>query len=186
MDAITLLTNDHSKVRQMLGQLATKTPNGGDKSDLVSRIEMEVKIHSKLEEEIFYPAFKNAVSSDDDKDMYFEAVEEHHVVDKVLPELKGLDSESDEFHAKATVVKELIEHHAEEEEKEMFIKARSLMGAEKLQELGRMMETRREELLEEWNSPVTGVLKKAQSMVEKVLPTSAKHAKVEANRERVR
>jgi hypothetical protein len=68
----------------------------------------------------------------------------------------------------------------------MFIKARSLMGAEKLQELGRLMETRKEELMEEWTNPVTGLLKKAQSMVEKVMPTSAKHAKVEANRERVR
>jgi hemerythrin-like domain-containing protein len=183
MDAISMLSNDHSKFRQMLGQLATKGFGNTDKKELIARIEREVKVHAKLEEEIFYPAFKDSVVNEEDRKLFFEAVEEHHVVDKILPELKGMDTDSDEFIAKATVVKELIEHHAEEEEKEMFQRARSLMGMEKLNELGRRMSERRTELEASWDNPVTKVLNKAQSVVEKVLPTGAKHAKIESNRE---
>ena len=186
MDAITMLRDDHSKMRQMFGQLTTKGPEGADKSDLISRLEQLIKIHSKLEEEIFYPAFKDAAKSDEDRDLFFESVEEHHVVDKIFPELKGKDHDGEQFHAKATVVKELVEHHAEEEEKEMFPRASAIIGAEKLNELGSRMAERRAEMEAEWNNPVTGAIKKAQSVVEKVLPTSAKHAKIESERERAR
>ena len=76
--------------------------------------------------EIFYPAYKAAVSKREDTKLYHEALEEHHVVDTVIAEIKSCDSGSEEFSAKAKVLKDLVEHHAEEEEKQMFPRARSL------------------------------------------------------------
>jgi hypothetical protein len=78
--------------------------------------------------------------------MFFEAAEEHHVVEMVLPELEASDPASDEFTAKAKVLKELIEHHAGEEEKEMFKRAKVLMDEDELEELGMRLEERKMEL----------------------------------------
>jgi hypothetical protein len=104
-------------------------------------IEQELTIHTKIEEDIFYPAFREAAEKQDDRKLYYEALEEHHVVDTVLPEIKKSNPASDEFAAKAKVLKDLVEHHAEEEESEMFPRARKLMEREELIELGaRLME----------------------------------------------
>lgn len=78
--------------------------------------------------------------------MFYEATEEHHVVDLVLPELKKTDPSSPVFGAKATVLKELIEHHADEEEKEMFPRARKLLSKDELVDLGARMEKRKKAL----------------------------------------
>lgn len=83
-----------------------------------------MKVHTQIEEEIFYPAFQQSAQGEEEEQLYYEALEEHHVVDMVLPELKGTDEASEEFAAKAKVLKDLIEHHAKEEENEMFPKAR--------------------------------------------------------------
>jgi hemerythrin-like domain-containing protein len=64
----------------------------------------------------------------------------------VLPEIKGTDPSSEVFGAKAKVLKELIEHHAEEEEKEMFKRARRVMDAAQLRELGARMALRKKQL----------------------------------------
>ncbi|MNG29754.1 hypothetical protein D3C84_1152410 [compost metagenome] len=74
--------------------------------------------------------------------MYYEAKEEHRTVDSlVMPDLKMTDPASVEFSGRAKVVKELLEHHIEEEEKEMFPEARKLLGKAQLEELGKQMET---------------------------------------------
>ena len=83
----------------------------------------------------------------DDRELYQEALEEHHVVDLVLPELKASNPAGEIFGAKAKVLKELIEHHADEEEKEMFPKARKVLGAARLRDLGGRMETRKRTLM---------------------------------------
>ena len=145
-DAIALLKKDHEKVRGLLSQLERSAQRGGDRAmKLVTQIESEVKIHSQIEEEIFYPAFRDAARKKDDKQLFFEAKEEHHVVDLVMPEIEDPGS-TEEFAAKAKVLKELIEHHADEEEKEMFPKARKLMAREELRELGQRLEQRKSEL----------------------------------------
>jgi hemerythrin-like domain-containing protein len=105
-----------------------------------------VKIHSQIEEEIFYPAFRDAAQKRDDRELYYEAKEEHHVVDLVMPEVRDTESDAAEFAAKTKVLKELIEHHAGEEEKEMFPKARKLFDRAELRELGDRLRTRKKEL----------------------------------------
>ena len=146
-DAIALLKADHDKVRGLLSQLEKSTERSADRrQSLLSRIEMEIKAHTTIEEEIFYPAYRDAVRSKDDRELYQEALEEHHVVDLVLPEIKGTNPASEVFGAKAKVLKELIEHHAEEEEKEMFKRARRVMDTAQLRELGQRMAQRKKQL----------------------------------------
>lgn len=146
-DAVSLLKADHEKVSLLFEQLEKTTERGAAKRQkLVAQIEAEIKAHMAVEEEIFYPAFRDAVTKKDDKEMYFEAKEEHHVADTVLSELKGLDPTDETYAAKAKVLKELIEHHVEEEEGEMFPKARRAMGAARLRELGEEMGERKRDL----------------------------------------
>lgn len=146
IDAIALLKKDHEKVRDLLSKLEKSADRGGDRAmQLYTQVEAEVKVHSQVEEEIFYPAFRDAAKKKDDTKMFFEATEEHHVVDLVMPELRDTDSK-EEFAAKAKVLKELIEHHADEEEKEMFPRARKLFDRDELRELGERIEQRKSEL----------------------------------------
>ena len=146
-DGIALLKEDHKKVKGLLGDLEKSSMRGGARADkLVAQIDKELTIHSQIEEEIFYPAFRDAVTTKDDKKMYFEAKEEHHVVKLVLPEVKEGGMPNEEFAAKCKVLKELVEHHADEEEKEMFPEARKALSRAELQELGDRMAARKKEL----------------------------------------
>ncbi len=149
MDAITLLKQDHAKVRGLLAELADTT-NRAEKTrtELLGKIATEIKVHATIEEEIFYPAFKAAGEKADDGKMFFEALEEHRAAgDLVLPDLLGTDVHSDQFGGRAKVLKELIEHHAEEEEKDMFPRARELMDKAQLLALGERMAQRKAELM---------------------------------------
>jgi hemerythrin superfamily protein len=140
MNAIDLLKADHEKVKAILSQLSESTDRALKKrGELLGKLEMEITIHTRLEEEILYPAFKEAGSKEEDI-MYYEAKEEHRTVDSlVLPDLKETDPGTPEFAGRVKVVKELLEHHIEEEE-EMFPKAQKLLGKAKLEELGAQME----------------------------------------------
>ncbi|WP_250622928.1 hemerythrin domain-containing protein [Pinirhizobacter soli] len=110
-----------------------------------------MKAHTTIEEEIFYPAFKEAGKKEEAK-MYFEALEEHRAAeDLVLPDLLSADEGSEVFSGRAKVLKELIEHHADEEEKEMFKDAKTLMSKQQLNELGAKMEQRKQKILRELN-----------------------------------
>jgi len=151
MNAIQLLKEDHKKVRALLAELESTTPRGVKKrSQLLERIAKELRVHTKIEEEIFYPAFKAAGEKSDDDKMYFEALEEHRAAgDLVLPDLEKTDPGSDRFSGRAKVLKELVEHHAGEEEKEMFPRARKLLSAAELNALGAQMAARKKELMAE-------------------------------------
>lgn len=149
MDAISLLKDDHQKVRKLLKEL-DDTTNRAEKTrpELLASIAMELRVHSAIEEEIFYPAFKAAGDKADDGKMYFEALEEHRAAGElVLPDLLETDVTSDQFSGRAKVLRELIEHHAGEEEKEMFPRARELLSKEDLVALGDQMLQRKTELL---------------------------------------
>ena len=150
MDAISLLKDDHKKVKALLTEL-TDTTNRAQKgrAELLAKIATEIEVHTAIEEEIFYPAFKQAGKKGDDNEMFFEAKEEHRAAgDLVLPDLLQTDVTSDQFGGRAKVLKELIEHHADEEEQDMFPRARELLGKEMLVELGERMQARRQELMQ--------------------------------------
>src|ERR1051325_4418874 len=135
-DAVAILKEDHIRVRKLLDQLAKTSEKAASKrTQLLASIEEGLETHTRIEEDVFYPAFRDAAERSEDRKLYYEAVEEHHVVDLVLPELKGTGTESEQFAAKAKVLKDVVEHHAEEEETEMFPRARTLMGREELERL---------------------------------------------------
>ncbi|SDT61544.1 hemerythrin domain-containing protein [Pseudomonas prosekii] len=141
MNAIDLLKGDHERVKAILTQLSDSTERAVKKRvELINKLEMEITIHTRLEEEVLYPAYKKAGGKEEEV-MYYEAKEEHRTVDSlVLPDLKVTDPSTPEFAGRVKVVKELLEHHIEEEETEMFPQAKKLLGKAALEELGQQME----------------------------------------------
>ena len=148
VDAIALLKTDHKKVRGLLETL-DKTDAPARRTKLLAQIEVEVKAHTKVEEEIFYPAFKRKAEESEELEMFFEAKEEHGLVDIILPKAKASDPAGEEFGARAKVLKDLIVHHAKEEEKEMFKAAKKLFDRDELKALGAQMQTRKRQILRE-------------------------------------
>ena len=106
-------------------------------------------VHAQIEEEIFYPAFHEAAQKGTDEKLFFEAAEEHGLVHRAIPELEGTDPGSELFSARAKVLKDLIEHHAEEEENELFPRCQKLFDAAELRELGQQLQERKDQLLNE-------------------------------------
>jgi hemerythrin superfamily protein len=154
MDAITLLKNDHDAVEKLLEELAQSTPRGVKKrTELLEKIRVELKAHTTIEDEIFYPAFKARGDQSDDDKMYFEALEEHRAAgDLVLPDLLATPVGNEKFSGRAKVLKELVTHHADEEEKEMFPRAKKLLDKATLASLGEKMAMRKSELVKQLKS----------------------------------
>jgi hemerythrin superfamily protein len=138
MDAITLLKEDHKRVKGLfarfdkLGDRAHK-----QKRDVVDKIIEELSVHAAIEEQLFYPAARECAPETEDH--ILESLEEHHIVKWVLSELEGMDPDDERFDAKVTVLKENVEHHVEEEEQDWFPDVRKAMGRSVLQELGAAM-----------------------------------------------
>jgi hemerythrin-like domain-containing protein len=149
-NAIELLKADHKTVRELLEKLADTTERATKtRPELLKRIGMEIRVHTSLEEEIFYPALREAGGTEEGR-MFFEALEEHRAAGElVLPDLEETAPDSEQFSGRAKVLKELIEHHADEEEQEMFPRARKVLDADQLKELGERMEARKQALQQE-------------------------------------
>jgi hemerythrin-like domain-containing protein len=180
-NAITMLKSDHATVKRLLRELNETGDRATKQREmLVNQIEREVKMHAQIEEEVFYPAFLAATKGTETADLFYEAAEEHHIVDMVLPALKAANPKSNEFKAKASVLKELIEHHIKEEEQQMFAAARQLFDEEQLRELGDLMQTRKDSAEAMWNNPLLRPVKKLQSAAHKLMPTKVKTAKATA------
>jgi len=153
MDAIALLKADHDKVKKLLNELETTTERGvKTRSELFATIKGELTVHEIIEEEIFYPELKAHPKA---RDIVLEGFEEHHVVDVLMGELEQLDVTDESWGAKAIVMKENIEHHIEEEEGEMFAKARQVFDRAELNDLGERMAARKTSAQRELNIPVT-------------------------------
>ena len=151
MDALKLLKDDHEKMRKLLTELESTTERGvKTREELYSTIKGELTVHEIIEEEIFYPALKDHPKAED---IVLEGYEEHHVVDLVMAELEDLPVDDESWGAKAKVMKENVEHHMEEEEGEMFQKARQVFDKDELEELGTRMEQRKAEAQRELNIP---------------------------------
>jgi hemerythrin-like domain-containing protein len=180
-NAITMLKSDHATVKRLLRELdETSERATKQREQLVLQLESEIKMHAQVEEEVFYPAFKAATEKTDQVDLFYEAAEEHHIVDMVLPALKAANPKSKEFGAKAKVLKDLIEHHIKEEEQQMFAVARQVFDEDQLAELGELMQARKDSVAAMWANPLLRPVKKMQSAVHKMLPTKVKTAKATA------
>ena len=148
INAVDLLKKDHKAVRELLKELAdTKTRSAQKRERLFAKIHQDLKAHTTIEEEIFYPAYHEAAKTHPDLKLFFEAEEEHGLVDIVLGALQAGDPASEEYGAKCKVLKDLVDHHAKEEEGEMFPRARRLLGKKRLEDLGGEMQARKEQIL---------------------------------------
>ena len=142
MNAITLLKDDHDRVKKMLAEGEETTERAvKTRAEVFGKLKEEMLIHERIEEEIFYPALKSHPKA---KDIVLEGYEEHHVVDEIMGELETTDVSDEAWGAKFKVMKENIEHHIEEEEGEMFKQARAVFSADELEALGtRMLELKK-------------------------------------------
>lgn len=154
MNALTMLEEDHAKVKDLLTRLEATTERGvKTRSELFATIKGELTLHETIEEEIFYPALKAHPKA---KAIVLEGFEEHHVVDLLMSELEGMDVTDESWGAKAEVMKENIEHHIEEEEGEMWTAARQVFDRAELEDLGERMMARKRSAAEELGIPVPG------------------------------
>ncbi|MFN2543731.1 MAG: hemerythrin domain-containing protein [Actinomycetota bacterium] len=137
-DAIKLLKQDHQEVRDLFRRFdAAGDRAHKSKAKIVGQLIEELSRHSAIEEQIFYPAARNVMK---DEDVVLESLEEHHIVKWTLSELDGMDPQDERFDAKVTVLKELVLHHAKEEEQDMFPKIRKALSPADLRDLGEQME----------------------------------------------
>jgi hemerythrin superfamily protein len=144
-DAIALLTADHREVHEMFEQfeqLGDRARAGREK--LKEKICKALIAHTTIEEEIFYPAVREQV--EDAGDMVDEAVVEHAAAKDLIKQLREMEPDDELFDAKVKVLGEQIDHHVEEEEKEMFAKVKK-SGLDLLA-LGQEMAMRKQELMD--------------------------------------
>jgi len=143
-DATALLKADHRRVSDLFDQYE-KTRSTARKKTLVASICMELGIHAKAEEEIFYPAVKAALK---DKEMVPEAIVEHASLKELMAQVEGKEPDGEMFDAKIKVLSEYVKHHVKEEETEMFPKARKTKLDMKA--LGAQIAARKDELKASW------------------------------------
>ena len=143
-NAITLLKADHDKVKKAFKQFEKMDHEDTQAlQELVQEVCSDLKVHTTLEEEIFYPAVRAAIEDDD---LMNEAQVEHNSAKELIELLEGMDPGDEMYPATFTVLCEYVLHHAKEEEEEMFPSARK--AKVDLDELGEQIRARKEELME--------------------------------------
>jgi hemerythrin superfamily protein len=142
-DAVAMLIADHKKVKALFKQFAALKDDGdeAEKQEVVEQICQELTVHASIEEEVFYPAVREAI---DEPDLMDEALVEHAGAKDLIAQLQEMTPGDDLYDAKVTVLGEQIDHHVEEEEGDMFPKAKK--SKIDLEQLGTQMAERKEEL----------------------------------------
>jgi hemerythrin superfamily protein len=141
VDAIKLLKDDHKKVKGYFKQYEG-LEDDAEKQALADKICLALTVHAQIEEEIYYPAAREAIDDDDQLD---EAEVEHASAKQLIAEIQAMKAGDRLFDAKVTVLGEYIEHHVEEEEKEMFPESRD--SDLDLKALGEQLAARKAELM---------------------------------------
>jgi iron-sulfur cluster repair protein YtfE (RIC family) len=146
MDALELLTADHNRVRGLFTRFkaAKEADDLEQMTALAALIDTELEVHTTIEEEIFYPALHDL--TEEVHETITEGYEEHNVAKQLLAEITAMAANTEDWAAKVTVLIENVEHHAEEEESEMFPKIRSNTSADARQQLADQMEARKRQL----------------------------------------
>ena len=136
MNAIEFLKNQHREVEALFKRIESLGDKAGkDKKQIFDEIYEKLDTHARIEENIFYPEGREA-----DEDMTLEAYEEHDIVRTLLKKIAKTSPSDETFMAKVTVLKEVVQHHVEEEEEEYFPECEKELGEERLEELGQELE----------------------------------------------
>ena len=142
-DAITLLTDDHKAVKKLFKTyegLAADEGNEAEKADIAAQICRELTNHAQIEEEIFYPALREAL---EEVDLIDEAAVEHATVKDLIEQIEAMKPGDDLYDAKVTVLGEYVDHHVREEQNEIFPRAKKKVDVETL---GQELKDRKMEL----------------------------------------
>ena len=151
MDIFSKLKEDHDKVKEIMEEIKN-TSSGAHKKreNLFVQLKAELMAHAMVEEAVFYATLR---SKKDLKDDVLEGLNEHRVLDMLLSELDSIPKDNPQWDAKFHFLKELLEHHVEDEECEMFPKAKKVLSDKQAQELGELM-TQREDAVKEALEPI--------------------------------
>jgi hemerythrin-like domain-containing protein len=143
MDAVTLLKQDHEKVKKAFKEFEKMDhEDTAAMKELVVQVCNELKVHTTIEEEIFYPAAREAIEDDD---LMNEAKVEHESAKQLIEQLEGMEASDPLYAATFTVLGEYVQHHIKEEESEMFPEVKK--AKVDLEALGEEMMARKEELM---------------------------------------
>jgi iron-sulfur cluster repair protein YtfE (RIC family) len=143
MNVFEVLKADHEKVAGIMEKIDQTTERASKtREELFTQLKNELDLHAEIEEQIFYPALEDR---EETRDITLEAYEEHNLVKQLLSELESEPKDDETWTAKFTVLKENVEHHVEEEEGELFKKARTVLSKDEIEELGnRLQEAKRQ------------------------------------------
>ena len=135
MDAITLLKNDHRQVEKLFKEIEK---GDGNREKLFKELKDELDVHAQIEEQLFYPAVRDAKQT---HEIVLESFEEHKQVKMVLMDLEKADKNTEHWLAGLKVLMEDVQHHVGEEENELFPKVKDkVLSKEQLDDLGERME----------------------------------------------
>ena len=145
MDAISLLTQDHREVSKLFDAFEREE---SDKAETATRVCRMLTVHAMIEEEIFYPAAREALADEGD-DLLDEAEVEHASAKELIAQIEAEGQDGDLFEAKVKVLGEYVRHHVKEEESELFPKVKA--AELDLNALGKELENRKTALLSEFD-----------------------------------
>jgi len=146
MNAVQILIEDNNEIKEFFsqfeeaGERAYKT-----KQAIAEKTIEEIKAHSQLEEQIYYPAVLKK-SGKEIQELILEGLEEHRVADFLIERIQATQPEDETFDAKYKVLTEYLKHHLKEEEKELFPESKKILGIEELNRLGVQMEALEKQL----------------------------------------
>jgi hemerythrin superfamily protein len=145
MDILDLIRKDHRQVETLFKEIEN-TNNNQELYDRFNELYKEINLHAKVEEQTFYPAIRE---SGDHNQLVSGAQKEHDKAKELLEEIASLSPASTEFEQKIRQLKEAIQHHVQEEEKEVFPLVSECMSAEEREQLGREFTTSKSQLQNE-------------------------------------
>ena len=148
--AVTLLKKDHREVEDMFDQYEQLEADA-EKLALFNKIALALKVHTRIEEEIFYPAERGEVEDD----MLDEAYVEHDGAKKLIAEIEAMKPADQFYDAKVKVLGEYIKHHVKEEEQPGGIFAQAKKGDEDLEAMGQQLKARKEQLMAQMGGKTT-------------------------------
>lgn len=141
MDGLSLLEHDHRAVEKLFKQF-DKAKEGDEQRRLAEQVCRELTVHARIEEEVLYPEARTMQGLED---MVLESLEEHRQVKELVAEIQGMSPGDEAFEPRMKVLREDVEHHVQEEEKELFPKFQKMLGKDRLLDLGQALQQHKAE-----------------------------------------
>ncbi|PYS28895.1 MAG: hemerythrin [Acidobacteria bacterium] len=143
MNVLKLIKKDHSDVQSLFNKFEKTAKSSHEKrEEIFEQIRRELQIHSRVEEEIFYP-FLKALNGNSGRNLVSEALKVHKEIDELLTQISRLQPSDKNFDEKVETLFENVEHHIQEEEREIFQFAEEKCSEEQLENLGREVAERK-------------------------------------------